>query len=81
MAARALALQLWSARRPGKDQLVRALGKRAGVHTVVDATAGVGRDASVLANAGFLVTACERAPALAQLWRTATLPSGLTFPV
>jgi 16S rRNA (guanine1516-N2)-methyltransferase len=67
----ALALALWDKRRPGRDLLVRAMGKRAGVRTVVDATAGLGRDASVLAHAGFLVLALERAPALVTLWERA----------
>ncbi len=77
--APALALQLTEVRRPGKDLLVRALGMKTGVRTVVDATAGLGRDSCALAAAGFVVTACERAPVLRALWSAATLPPGVTF--
>lgn len=60
---------------------MRALGRHAGVRTVVDATAGLGRDAAALALAGFEVTAIERAPPLVALWREAMRrpPSRLTF--
>lgn len=77
-----LALSLWDRRRPGRDLLVRALGRKAGVRTVVDATAGLGRDASALAHAGFVVTALERAPALVPLWVRAMADTpvvGLSF--
>lgn len=58
------------------DALVRAIGD---VRTVLDATAGLGRDAAALALAGYDVTACERAPAIAALWRQARLPKRLRF--
>lgn len=58
------------------DPLIRAIGK---VRTVVDATAGLGRDAAALALAGYDVTACERAPAIAAMWMRARLPKRLTF--
>jgi 16S rRNA (guanine1516-N2)-methyltransferase len=76
-----LALALTHKKRPGRDLLVRALGPR--VRTVIDATAGLGRDASALACAGYTVTALERAPALVALWQRAVadaaLPAKLTF--
>ncbi len=64
-----------------EDPLLRALGRHAGVRTVIDATAGLGRDAAALALAGFEVTAIERAPALVSLWRDAMKrpPSRLAF--
>jgi 16S rRNA (guanine1516-N2)-methyltransferase len=49
------------------------------VRTVVDATAGLGRDSAALARAGYEVTAIERAPPLVELWRAARLPRRLTF--
>lgn len=60
---------------------MRALGRHAGVRTVIDATAGLGRDAAALALAGFEVTAIERAPPLVALWREAMKrpPARLTF--
>lgn len=58
------------------DPLMRAIGK---VRTVFDATAGLGRDAAALALAGYDVTACERAPAIAAMWMRARLPRRLTF--
>jgi 16S rRNA (guanine1516-N2)-methyltransferase len=51
-----------------EDDLVRALGWRKGVLTVVDATGGLGRDAVALAKVGFAVIAIERSPDLAALW-------------
>jgi 16S rRNA (guanine1516-N2)-methyltransferase len=57
------------------DDLVRALGWKRGVTVVVDATAGLGRDAAALAKVGFAVIAIERAPALAAAWWRA-LPRG-----
>jgi 16S rRNA (guanine1516-N2)-methyltransferase len=65
------------------DPLVKALGKGKGVVTVVDATAGLGRDACALAAAGFVVTALERSPAMQALWLDALATQGpvdnLTF--
>ena len=63
------------------DPLVRALGRHAGVRTVIDATAGLGRDSAALARAGFEVTAIERAQPLFSAWREAMKlpPSRLTF--
>ncbi len=54
-----------------KDDLVRALGHRAGVRRIVDATAGLGRDAVALAAFGFEVVAIERSPLMQALWRDA----------
>lgn len=54
-----------------KDDLIRALGWKAGVRRVVDATAGLGRDACALAAFGFDVVAVERAPRMQALWRDA----------
>lgn len=53
----------------GRGQpLARAVGIKPGcTPTVLDATAGLGRDAFVLASIGCEVTLCERAPALAAL--------------
>lgn len=48
-----------------RDLLPRAIGRK--VLTVVDATAGLGRDALLLAGAGFRVTAIERCPVISAL--------------
>ncbi len=65
------------------DDLVRALGLGRGITTVVDATAGLGRDAQALAARGFVVTAVERSPLVQALWHDAIaregLPPGLRF--
>jgi 16S rRNA (guanine1516-N2)-methyltransferase len=67
-----LILELTDARRlTTKDDLIRALGWKAGVRRVVDATAGLGRDACALAAFGFDVVAVERAPLMQALWRDA----------
>ncbi len=67
-----LVIDLAHARRLGSDDdLLRALGRGKGVVTVVDATAGIGRDAAALALAGFDVTAIERAPLVQALWADA----------
>lgn len=62
-----------------RTDLARAIGVGKGVKTVVDATAGIGRDASALSAAGCIVTAVERSPILAALWGEAipcaSLPS------
>ncbi|HEY1101332.1 MAG TPA: class I SAM-dependent methyltransferase, partial [Myxococcota bacterium] len=44
--------------------------------TVVDATAGLGRDALALSAIGFDVVACERSPLMQQLWRDALERAG-----
>lgn len=61
------------------DALPRAVGlpRRAVPPHVVDATAGLGRDALVLARLGCRVTAIERVPALAFLLATAVAAAGL----
>jgi len=52
----------------GRNQpIARAVGLRAGVATVVDATAGLARDSFLLACLGCTVTAVERSPVLAAL--------------
>jgi 16S rRNA (guanine1516-N2)-methyltransferase len=67
-----LVLDLANPRRlTAKDDLIRALGWKAGVRRVVDATAGLGRDACALAAFGFDVVAIERAPRMQALWRDA----------
>lgn len=64
-----LSLDLGHARKlSSDDDLVRALGLKKGVFTVVDATAGLGRDAAALAKMGASVIAIERSPALAAAW-------------
>jgi 16S rRNA (guanine1516-N2)-methyltransferase len=59
------------------DDLVRALGYGRGSQTVVDATAGLGRDALALATRGFDVVAVERSPLVQALWRDAIARDGL----
>ncbi|MBM4281643.1 MAG: rRNA methyltransferase [Deltaproteobacteria bacterium] len=59
------------------DDLVRALGLGRGVVTVIDATAGLGRDALALASVGFSVTAVERSPLVQALWQDAIARTGL----
>ncbi|MDP2340256.1 MAG: class I SAM-dependent methyltransferase [Deltaproteobacteria bacterium] len=67
-----LVIDLAHARRlSSEDDLLRALGRGKGVLTVVDATAGIGRDAAALALAGFEVTAIERSPLVQALWKDA----------
>ncbi len=52
----------------GREAIVRAVGCKQGFRpTVVDATAGLGRDGFILARAGCQVLLLERAPALAAL--------------
>ncbi len=51
--------------RKGGEAIRKALGKN--VTTVLDATAGLGRDAFVIAAQGFQVTLLERVPAVAAL--------------
>ena len=58
--------------RLGRELLVRAARVRgSAVPTVVDATAGLGEDALLLAAAGFTVTMFERDPVIAALLRDA----------
>jgi 16S rRNA (guanine1516-N2)-methyltransferase len=52
---------------PRKDLLVRAIGFKKPPLRVVDATAGLGRDAALLALAGCSVVAVERSPIIAAL--------------
>jgi 16S rRNA (guanine1516-N2)-methyltransferase len=52
---------------PKRDPLRRAIGDRA--RTVADATAGLGRDAFLLAASGFAVTAIERSDIMLALLR------------
>lgn len=58
-------LELLRSRRRGKDLLGRAVGREA--RTVVDATAGLGRDGVHLASIGKQVTLVERVPLVAAL--------------
>jgi len=56
------------------QELARAVGMKSGFSPQVwDATAGLGRDALVLASLGSRVTLCERAPVLAALLEDALL--------
>jgi 16S rRNA (guanine1516-N2)-methyltransferase len=55
----------------GTDPLLRAVGLGRGTVSVVDATAGLLRDACALANAGLHVIALERSPILHALQRDA----------
>jgi 16S rRNA (guanine1516-N2)-methyltransferase len=53
-----------------KEPLARAVGLKGAIHpTVLDATAGLGRDAFVLASLGCTVTLVERSPIIAALLR------------
>jgi 16S rRNA (guanine1516-N2)-methyltransferase len=65
----------WRLRQAGRRQpLGRAVGLKSGAtQHVVDATAGLGRDAMVLANLGCRVTLIERNPVMALLLRDALL--------
>lgn len=57
---------------PGKELLVKAVGGTgAAGQSVLDATAGLGRDAILLATAGFMVTLVERSVVVASLLRDA----------
>ncbi len=60
-----LDLRPYSANLSRRQPLARAFGKR--VRTIVDATAGYGQDALLLALMGFRVTAIERSPIVAAL--------------
>jgi 16S rRNA (guanine1516-N2)-methyltransferase len=76
----AVARRLATARRT--DPLPRAVGMhRRKVPHVVDATAGLGRDALVLARLGCSVTALERVPALCVLLQEAAAACGAEFDV
>lgn len=54
-------------RRPGKELLLKAIGGRRAGLTVVDATAGLGRDGFLMASYGAQVSLCERHPVVAAL--------------
>lgn len=62
-----LDLRPYSTNLSRRQPLARAIGKK--TRTVVDATAGYGQDALLLALMGFLVTAIERSPVVAALAR------------
>lgn len=62
-----LDLRPYSANLSRRQPLARAFGKK--TRTIVDATAGYGQDALLLALMGFRVTAIERSPAVAALAR------------
>lgn len=52
----------------GGELIVKAVGgSRANLPTVLDATAGLGRDSFVLASRGYRVAMCERVPVIAAL--------------
>ncbi len=53
---------------PGKELLIKAIvGKKKKDFTIIDATAGLGRDSFVLASMGYNVTLIERKPILVAL--------------
>ncbi|WP_159267669.1 class I SAM-dependent methyltransferase [Zhongshania aliphaticivorans] len=54
-------------RHPGKELLLKAIGGSRHRASVVDATAGLGRDSFLLASHGCTVTLCERMPVVAAL--------------
>jgi len=54
-------------RQPRKELLIRAMGKKSSGQFVVDATGGLGRDAFLLATAGYRVLVFERHPVVAAL--------------
>jgi 16S rRNA (guanine1516-N2)-methyltransferase len=67
-----LVIDLGSPRRlTRRDDLIKACGWEKGLRTVVDGTAGLGRDALAMAAYGFHVVACERHPLVQGLWRDA----------
>lgn len=75
-----MARRLRTARRT--DPLPRAVGlHRRRVERIVDATAGLGRDAMVLASLGCAVTAIERIPALCMLLHLAAEETELPIEV
>jgi 16S rRNA (guanine1516-N2)-methyltransferase len=76
-------------RHPGKELLIKAVGGSRNHASVVDATAGLGRDSLVMASHGCSVTLCERMPVVAALledgllrarneWDTADIASRMT---
>lgn len=71
--------QLTLASRPGRDPLLRALGPLRGV-TVIDATAGWGVDAAVIAAAGAQVLMIEHLPVVALLLEEALERARRTAP-
>ncbi|MCA8943874.1 MAG: class I SAM-dependent methyltransferase [Planctomycetes bacterium] len=70
-------VELATRRRSGDSPLLRATGVGRGVHTIFDATAGLGRDAAELLAAGCAVVLCEREPWLAGLLELALQRAGL----
>ena len=54
---------------PSRELLLRAIGVKTPGLTVIDATAGLGRDSALMALAGCRVTALERSPIIAALLR------------
>ena len=69
--------------RPGRDPLLRALGRPLAASRVIDATAGWGADAGVMAAAGAHVLMLERSPTMALLlaaaltrWQAAGIEAG-----
>lgn len=57
----------WQQRQPGREMLLKAIGGRRPGLSVLDATAGLGRDSLLMASYGAEVTLCERHPIVAAL--------------
>lgn len=57
----------WRSRHRGKELLLKAIGGRRVGLSVLDATAGLGRDSFLLAGYGALVQMCERHPIVAAM--------------
>ena len=72
--ARALAGRCATASR--RQPLALAVGLKKGTPSVMDATAGLGRDALFLARLGCMVTVVERSPVLGAMWRDALQRGG-----
>ena len=67
------------ARAAKRSDLARAIGVGKGVRTVLDVTAGLGRDAAALWALGLDVTAVERSKILGALWKEALTLDATTF--
>lgn len=57
----------WRSRHRGKELLLKAIGGRRAGLSVLDATAGLGRDSFLLADYGAVVQMCERHPVVSAM--------------